>query len=60
MMGRRSYRIGLGRPGQCTVQMLPHSIILGSLDEDECRKLAEMTVQTIYPSVIGPDLTAQW
>jgi predicted GNAT family acetyltransferase len=37
-----------------------HSIVLGALDEGQCRKLAELTAHTDYPGVIGPDLTARW
>lgn len=50
----------LGRPGECAVQMGRHSIVLGSLDESQCRNLAEMTAPTDYPGVIGSDKTAQW
>jgi predicted GNAT family acetyltransferase len=37
-----------------------NSIILGALDEHQCRKLAELTGHSDYPGVIGPDLTARW
>jgi RimJ/RimL family protein N-acetyltransferase len=50
----------LGEPGQCAVKMAHHSIVLGALDETQCRKLADITNQLDYPGVIGPDLTARW
>jgi RimJ/RimL family protein N-acetyltransferase len=40
--------------------MAHHSIVLGALDETQCRKLADITNQLDYPGVIGPDLTARW
>jgi RimJ/RimL family protein N-acetyltransferase len=50
----------LGESGQCAVKMGPHSIVLGTLDQSQCRQLAELTVGVDYPGVIGPDLTATW
>ena len=50
----------LGRPGECAIKMVPHSIVLGALDENQCRSLAELTVHIDYPGVVGPDLTAEW
>jgi RimJ/RimL family protein N-acetyltransferase len=50
----------LGDPGQCAVKMGAHSIVLGALDVAQCRRLAETTIGTDYPGVIGADLTAQW
>jgi hypothetical protein len=50
----------LGGPGECAIRMGQHSIVLGTLDEDQCRKLADLTVNADYPGVIGPDITARW
>jgi RimJ/RimL family protein N-acetyltransferase len=50
----------LGAPGQCAVQTPPHPIILGDLDEAQCRRLAGQTADLDYPAVVGPDLTATW
>jgi len=50
----------LGRPGECAVKVGHHSIVLGALDENQCRNLADVTAHTDYPGVIGPDLTASW
>jgi predicted GNAT family acetyltransferase len=50
----------LGRPGECAIKMTHHSIVLGMLDENQCRTFAESTVHIDYPGVVGPDLTAKW
>ena len=50
----------LGGPGECAIKMGHHSIVLGALDEDQCRRLADLTAASDYPGVIGPDLTAKW
>jgi hypothetical protein len=50
----------LGVPGQCAVKMGAPSIVLGALEEAQCRQLAELASQIDYPGVIGADLTAQW
>ena len=50
----------LGRPGECAIKLGHHSIVLGELDENQCRSLAGLTVDSDYPGVIGPDLTASW
>ncbi len=50
----------LGGPGQCAVKMGQHSIVLGALDEIQCRQLADLIQKIDYPGVIGPDLTARW
>jgi len=50
----------LGRPGECAIKMVPHSIVLGALDENQCRSVADLTVHIDYPGVVGPDLTAEW
>jgi acetyltransferase (GNAT) family protein len=53
------------RPGSCAVMTIGHnqvhwSIILGDLNKNECRHLAEITVKLPYPGVMGADLTALW
>ena len=50
----------LGGPGEFAIRLGRHSIVLGALDEGQCRELAELTAYTDYPGVIGPDLTAEW
>lgn len=50
----------LGEPGSCAIQTGPHAIVLGALTKHQCRTLAELTVSTDYPGVVGPDPTAQW
>jgi ribosomal protein S18 acetylase RimI-like enzyme len=49
-----------GRPGECAIKVRHHSIVLGELDESQCRSLADLTAGSDYPGVIGPDLTASW
>jgi hypothetical protein len=49
----------LGDPGQCAVKIGQHSIVLGALDEAQCRRLAELASPVDFPGVIGPDLTAK-
>jgi FR47-like protein len=60
------------RPGQCAVKVscvrafenAPEeahwSIMLGDLDEQQCRLLAAATLHEPYPSIMGIGLTAQW
>jgi hypothetical protein len=50
----------LGRPGKCAIRMGRHSIVLGALDESQCRRVAELTVRTDYPGVVGLEMTARW
>jgi GNAT superfamily N-acetyltransferase len=50
----------LGGPGQCAIKTGPHSIVLGTLDESQCRRLAELTAHSDYPGVIGPEDTTVW
>jgi RimJ/RimL family protein N-acetyltransferase len=50
----------LGGPGKCAIRMGHHSIVLAGLDESQCGRLAELTVATNYPGVIGPKMTARW
>jgi RimJ/RimL family protein N-acetyltransferase len=50
----------LGAPGQCAVQAPGRPILLGDLDEPQCRALAEATGALDYRGVVGPDLTVPW
>jgi hypothetical protein len=50
----------LGNPGECAIKMVPHSIVLGALDKNQCRSLAELAIHIDYPGVVGSDLTAEW
>jgi predicted GNAT family acetyltransferase len=50
----------LGEPGECAIKMGHHSIVLGALDEDQCRRLADWTADMDYPGVNGPEMTARW
>jgi predicted GNAT family acetyltransferase len=47
-------------PGACAIRMEQHSLVLGALDQAQCRMLAETTAAHDYPGVIGPDTTAEW
>ena len=50
----------LGAPGHCAIQWPGHAIVLGDLDQAECRELAKAATQTAYPGVVGSDQTAHW
>src|SRR5262245_6872417 len=50
----------LGSPGQCAVQTPPRPILLADLDQAQCRRLAEQTVDLGSQGVVGPDGTAAW
>jgi RimJ/RimL family protein N-acetyltransferase len=50
----------LGGPGRCAIRVGHRSIVLGAPDQSGCRKLAELSANTDYPGVIGPDTTAEW
>src|SRR5262245_64926515 len=50
----------LGSPGQCAVQTPPRPILLADLDQAQCGRLAEQTVDLDYQGVVGPDGTAAW
>lgn len=50
----------LGGPGHCALQTAPrYGIILGALDADECRRLAELTANSDYLGVVGSGRTAE-
>ena len=50
----------LGAPGHCAVQWPGFAIVLGNLDQDECRELVKATAQIAYPGVVGSDQTSHW
>jgi hypothetical protein len=49
----------LGGPGRCAVQTPPYPIVLGELDDAQCRALAEQTMDIDYAGVVGPELSAK-
>lgn len=50
----------LGGPGQCAIKAPERAIVLGDLEQAQCRRLAEDTAALNYPGVLGPDQTARW
>lgn len=51
----------LGAAGQCAMQTSSRNpIILGELNEDQCRALADETLGLHYPGVIGSDPIVFW
>jgi predicted GNAT family acetyltransferase len=50
----------LGEPGECAIKIGHHAIVLGTLAEDQCRRLADLTARMDYPGVVGPEMTARW
>jgi predicted GNAT family acetyltransferase len=50
----------LDAPGQCAIMSLGKPLILSDLSRDHCRKLADITSEADYPSVVGPEHTATW
>src|ERR1700674_1412475 len=51
----------LGASGQCAMQTSPrNAIILGKLDEGQCRAFADETLGLQYPGVIGSDPIVFW
>lgn len=49
-----------GRPGECAMMRPDRLLLLGDLDEPQCRAVAEDLAETPYAGVVGPDLTAHW
>jgi RimJ/RimL family protein N-acetyltransferase len=47
-------------PGACAIASPGRAIVLGEVDEAQCRALAEQTAAQPYLGVVGPDRTAQW
>jgi RimJ/RimL family protein N-acetyltransferase len=51
----------LGASGQCAMQTSPRNpIILGELDEGQCRAFADETHELHYPGVVGSDPVVFW
>jgi RimJ/RimL family protein N-acetyltransferase len=50
----------LGGPGQCAIKTPGRNIILGDLEEPQCRRLADEARPLEFPGVLGPDSTAKW
>ena len=50
----------LGGPGHCAVRSPGRSILLGDLDEGECRDFARRTREYPYTGVLGSGETARW
>lgn len=50
----------LGEPGACAINMPGRPIILGALEREQCRALAEATHDLDYAGVVGLDSTPQW
>jgi predicted GNAT family acetyltransferase len=53
-----------GSPGACAAQSPDRAIVLGKLDEPQCRLLAEQALMIYsnhnYPSILGSGLRAHW
>lgn len=47
----------LGAPGHCAIQRPGRAILLGDLDEAECRELARVTIEIGYPGIVGTERT---
>jgi len=50
----------LGEPGCCAVKSPGRAIVLGALNQAQCRKLATEVSELDFPAVLGPDGTATW
>jgi GNAT superfamily N-acetyltransferase len=50
----------LGRPGQCAIKSPGRNIVLGELEQVQCRRLVDETRHLEFPGVLGPGLTAKW
>jgi RimJ/RimL family protein N-acetyltransferase len=50
----------LGAPGHCAIRSPGRSIVLGTLDRNECHQLARETGALAFPGVLGSDGTAGW
>jgi RimJ/RimL family protein N-acetyltransferase len=55
---RRVRLWALGAPGQCAILRPNGLIILGDLDAQQCRALADQVANVAYKGVIGPDESA--
>ena len=50
----------LGGPGECAMANPGWSVVLGELNRDQCRELADKLREEAYPSVLGLDGKAVW
>jgi len=50
----------LGAQGHCAIRSPGRAILLGKLDNAECRKLAQDTISDASTGVVGADDTAHW
>jgi ribosomal protein S18 acetylase RimI-like enzyme len=50
----------LGGPGACAVHNPNRAIVLGDLNRDQCRRLAEQVAHDSFRGVVGCDDTATW
>jgi RimJ/RimL family protein N-acetyltransferase len=50
----------LGGAGECAIMMPGKPLLLGEVTEIQCQKLAELTQNLNYRSVVGPDQTSLW
>jgi predicted GNAT family acetyltransferase len=50
----------LGAPGHCATQSPGRAILLGDLDQSECRELVRILQDHDYPGVVGASETARW
>jgi RimJ/RimL family protein N-acetyltransferase len=54
-----TFRIwSLGLPGACAVQNPGWPLVLGQVDEQQCRALAQQVCETDFPGVVGTENTA--
>jgi predicted GNAT family acetyltransferase len=50
----------LGQPGECAMMRPDGLLLLGDLDQTQCRTVAEALAETRYAGVVGPDESAHW
>ena len=50
----------MGPAGACAIRAQGRPIVLGALERDQCRALAEETRELDYPGVVGVDLAPAW
>src|SRR5262245_57860573 len=50
----------LGGPGACAIKTPGRPIVLGEVDREQCRGLADMTADLDHTGVVGPDTAPRW
>ena len=50
----------LGGPGACAIKTPGRPIVLGEVDREQCRALAEATLDLDNAGVVGLDLRPEW